>query len=262
MAVQTNGNGTAFASPTSNVAKGVTVTITVTPDKGYKLDKLTATDNSGKTLTLTKKNDTTYTFTMPASAVKVSATFVKEPTKTGFNDVADSAWYADAVQYAVDKGMMNGIGNNLFAPEATTNRGMIVTVLYRLDGEPNASASSFVDVAGDAYYAKAVAWASANGIVNGYGNGKFGPNDAITREQFAAILYRYAQYKGYDVTAVASLDAFSDAQTVSAYAVPALRWAVGAGVVNGSDGKLNPQSGATRAQAAQLLMNFCENVAK
>ena len=260
--VQTNGNGTAFASPTSNVAKGVTVTITVIPDKGYKLDKLTATDNSDKTLTLTKKNDTTYTFTMPASAVKVSATFVKEPTKTGFNDVAGSAWYADAVQYAVDKGMMNGIGNNLFAPEAVTNRGMIVTVLYRLDGEPNVSASSFVDVAGDAYYAKAVAWASANGIVNGYGNGKFGPNDAITREQFAAILYRYAQYKGYDVTAVASLDAFSDAQTVSAYAVPALRWAVGAGVVNGSNGELNPQSGATRAQAAQLLMNFCENVAK
>ena len=255
-------NGGVTASPSSNVAKGATVTITVTPDKGYKLDKLTATDNSGKTLTLTKKNDTTYTFTMPASAVKVSATFVKEPTKTDFNDVADSAWYADAVQYAVDKGMMNGIGNNLFAPEAVTNRGMIVTVLYRLDGEPNVSASSFVDVAGDAYYAKAVAWASANGIVNGYGNGKFGPNDAITREQFAAILYRYAQYKGYDVTAVASLDAFSDAQTVSAYAVPALRWAVGAGVVNGSNGELNPQSGATRAQAAQLLMNFCENVAK
>ena len=255
-------NGGVTASPTSNVAKGATVTITVTPDKGYKLDKLTATDNSGKTLTLTKKNDTTYTFTMPALAVKVSATFVKEPTKTDFNDVADSAWYADAVQYAVDKGMMNGIGNNLFAPEAVTNRGMIVTVLYRLDGEPNVSASSFVDVAGDAYYAKAVAWANANGIVNGYGNGKFGPNDAITREQFAAILYRYAQYKDYDVTAVASLDAFSDAQTVSAYAVPALRWAVGAGVVNGSDGKVNPQSGATRAQAAQLLMNFCENVAK
>ena len=256
------------ASP-SNAAKGKTVTITLSPDKGYKLDKLTVTDGSGKTVSTTKKSDTVYTFTMPASQVKVNVSYVKEdsavtePT-TGFSDVAASAWYADAVKYVVDKGMMNGVGNGKFAPDGTTSRGMIVTVLYRLEGEPAVSAASFTDVAADAYYAKAVAWASANGIVTGYGNGKFGPNDAITREQFAAILYRYAQYKKYDVSVGENTNilSYNDAQSVSSYAVPAIQWACGAGVMNGSSGYLTPKSGATRAQAAQLLMNFCENVQK
>ena len=261
-------NGGVNASP-SNAAKGKTVTITLSPDKGYKLDKLTVTDGSGKTVSTTKKSDTVYTFTMPASQVKVNVSYVKEdsavtePT-TGFSDVAASAWYADAVKYAVDKGMMNGVGNGKFAPDGTTSRGMIVTVLYRLEGEPAVSAASFSDVAADAYYTKAVAWASANGIVTGYGNGKFGPNDAITREQFAAILYRYAQYKKYDVSVGENTNilSYNDAQSVSSYAVPAIQWACGAGVMNGSSGYLTPKSGATRAQAAQLLMNFCENVQK
>ena len=259
-------NGGVNASP-SSAAKGATITITLSPDKGYKLDKLTVTDGSGKTISTTKKSDTVYTFTMPASAVKVSVSYVKDdsavvkPT-TGFSDVAATAWYANAVKYAVDKGMMNGVGGNKFAPDGVTNRGMIVTVLYRLENEPTASAASFTDVASGAYYANAVAWASANGIVTGYGNGKFGPNDSITREQFAAILYRYAQYKKYDVSAAASLDGYTDAQSVSSYAVPAVQWACGAGVMNGSNGRLTPKSGATRAQAAQLLMNFCEKTAK
>ena len=261
-------NGGVNASP-SNAAKGKTITITLSPDKGYKLGSLTVTDGSGKTISTTKKSDTVYTFTMPASQVKVGVTYVKEdstvtePT-TGFSDVAASAWYADAVKYAVDKGMMNGIGSGKFAPDGTTSRGMIVTVLYRLEGEPAVSAASFTDVAADAYYAKAVAWASANGIVTGYGNGKFGPNDAITREQFAAILYRYAQYKKYDVSVGENTNilSFEDAQSISSYAIPAIQWACGAGVMNGSNGYLTPKSGATRAQAAQLLMNFCENVKK
>ena len=253
-------------SVSTSIAKGGdTVTITAESDKGYKLDTLTVTDGSGKTISTTKKSDTVYTFTMPTSDVKVGVTYVKddsaavEPT-TGFTDVADSAWYANAVKYAVDKDMMNGVGNNKFAPDGVTSRGMIVTVLYRLENEPSAAAASFTDVASGAYYANAVAWASANGIVTGYSNGKFGPNDKITREEFAAILYRYAQYKKYDVSASASLDGYTDAQSISSYAVPAVQWACGAGVMNGSNGRLTPKSGVTRAQVAQLLMNFCEEV--
>ena len=254
-------NGNVNASP-SNAAKGKTITITVTPDKGYELDTLTAADGSGKAVELTKKSDTTYTFTMPASSVKVSASFAK--VKQSFDDVKTGDWFAKAVDYAADQGMMNGVGNNKFAPDAATTRGMIVTVLYRLENEPTVGSAAFTDVHDGEYYAKAVAWASANGIVNGYGNGKFGPNDAITREQFAAILYRYAQYKGYDVSVGESTNilSYADAQSISEYAIPALQWACGAGVMNGAGGKLLPKDNATRAQAAQLLMNFCENAVK
>ena len=254
-------NGNVNASP-SNAAKGKTITITVTPDKGYELATLTAADGSGKAVELTKKSDTTYVFTMPASSVKVSASFAK--VKQSFDDVKNDDWFAKAVDYAVDQGMMNGVGGNKFAPDAATTRGMIVTVLYRLEGEPSVGSAAFTDVHDGEYYAKAVAWASANGIVNGYGSGKFGPNDAITREQFAAILYRYAQYKGYDVSVGESTNilSYADAQSVSEYAVPALQWACGAGVMNGANGKLLPKANATRAQAAQLLMNFCESAVK
>lgn len=254
-------NGNVNASP-ANAAKGKTITIAVTPDKGYELDTLTAADGSGKAVELTKKSDVTYTFTMLPSSVKVSASFAK--IKQSFGDVKTGDWFAKAVDYAVDQGMMNGVGNNKFAPDAATTRGMIVTVLYRLEGEPAVGSASFTDVHDGEYYAKAVAWASANGIVTGYGDGKFGPNDAITREQFAAILYRYAKYKGYDVSVGENTNilSYTDAQSVSEYAVPALQWAGGAGVMNGASGKLLPKDNATRAQTAQLLMNFCENVVK
>ena len=137
---------------------------------------------------------------------------------------------------------MNGTADNTFSPKAHTTRGMVVTVLYRLENQPSTSAASFTDVTSGAYYANAVAWANANGIVSGYGSGKFGPNDKVTREQLAAILYRYAQYKKYDVSGAKSLDGYTDAQSVSSYAVPALQWANAAGVVTGKSGsKLDPK---------------------
>ena len=257
-------NGGVNASP-SKAAKGKTITITLSPDKGYKLDKLTVTDGSGKSIATTKKSDTVYTFTMPASQVKVGVSYVKidsEPAQTtGYSDVAANDWFADAVQYVSDKGMMNGTGKNTFGPQLTTTRGMIVTVLYRLEKEPAASAASFTDVASGEYYTNAVAWANANGIVTGYGNGKFGPNDTITREQLAAILYRYAQFKKFGTSASADLNSYVDAQSVSSYAVPAVQWACGAGIVNGKTGnKLDPKGSATRAEVAAMLMRFCENV--
>ena len=256
-------NGGVNASP-SNAEKGATITITLSPDKGYKLDKLTVTDGSGKTVSTVKKSDTVYTFTMPASAVKVGVSYVKAtetPSKTKFNDVSANDWFASAVDYVTGKGMMNGTADNTFSPKANTTRGMVVTVLYRLENQPSTSAASFTDVASGAYYANAVAWANANGIVSGYGSGKFGPNDKVTREQLAAILYRYAQYKKYDVSGAKSLDGYTDAQSVSSYAVPALQWANAVGVVTGKSGnKLDPKGNATRAEVAAMLMRFCENV--
>lgn len=258
-------NGGVNASP-SSAEKGATITITLSPDKGYKLDKLTVTDGSGKTVSTVKKSDTVYTFTMPASAVKVGVSYVKAtetPSETKFNDVSANDWFASAVDYVTGKGMMNGTADNTFSPKANTTRGMVVTVLYRLENQPSTSAASFTDVASGAYYANAVAWANANGIVSGYGSGKFGPNDKVTREQLAAILYRYAQYKKYDVSVGEDTNilSYDDAQSISTYAIPAIQWACGAGVVTGKSGsKLDPKGNATRAEVAAMLMRFCENV--
>lgn len=258
-------NGGVNASP-SSAEKGAVITITLSPDKGYKLDKLTVTDGSGKTVSTVKKSDTVYTFTMPASAVKVGVSYVKAtetPSETKFNDVSANDWFASAVDYVTGKGMMNGTADNTFSPKANTTRGMVVTVLYRLENQPSTSAASFTDVASGAYYANAVAWANANGIVSGYGSGKFGPNDKVTREQLAAILYRYAQYKKYDVSVGEDTNilSYNDAQSISSYAIPAIQWACGAGVVTGKSGsKLDPKGNATRAEVAAMLMRFCENV--
>ena len=258
-------NGGVNASP-SSAEKGATITITLSPDKGYKLDKLTVTDGSGKTVSTVKKSDTVYTFPMPASAVKVGVSYVKAtetPSETKFNDVSANDWFASAVDYVTGKGMMNGTADNTFSPKANTTRGMVVTVLYRLENQPSTSVASFTDVASGAYYANAVAWANANGIVSGYGSGKFGPNDKVTREQLAAILYRYAQYKKYDVSVGEDTNilSYDDAQSISSYAIPAIQWACGAGVVTGKSGsKLDPKGNATRAEVAAMLMRFCENV--
>ncbi len=258
-------NGGVNASP-STAEKGATITITLSPDKGYTLGKLTVTDGSGKTVSTVKKSDTVYTFTMPASAVTVGVSYVKTnetPSETKFNDVSANDWFASAVDYVTDRGMMNGTGTNTFGPKANTTRGMVVTVLYRLENEPSTAAASFTDVASGAYYANAVAWANANGIVSGYGNGKFGPNDKVTREQLAAILYRYAQYKKYDVSVGEDTNImdFDDVRQISSYAVPAIQWACGAGVMSGkSTYTLDPKGDATRAEVAAMLMRFCENV--
>ena len=157
---------------------------------------------------------------------------------------------------------MTGVSGSSFGPNIDTTRGMIVTILYRLENQPaGAETAVFGDVKATQYYANAIAWANANGIVTGYGNGLFGPNDAITREQMAAILYRYAQYKGYDVSAVSDLTAFSDAANVSGYAVDAMKWANAAGLINGvTSSTLVPENSAVRAQAASILMRFCENI--
>ena len=177
-----------------------------------------------------------------------------------FTDVNTTDWYHDAVQYVYDKGMMSGTSATSFAPNETTSRGMIVTVLHRMEGTPVASGAVFMDVSSSQWYANAVAWASANNIVGGYGSGLFGPGDPITREQMSSILYRYSQYKGYPVSASGSLAAFPDAAQTSSYAVDAMNWAVGSGLIAGVSGNLDPKGSATRAQVATILQRYCENV--
>lgn len=245
-------NGGVNASP-SNAEKGATITITLSPNKGYKLDKLTVTDGSGKSVSTVKKSDTVYTFTMPASAVTVGVSYAKAdetPSKTTFNDVSANDWFASAVDYVTGKGMMNGTAANTFSPKANTTRGMLMTVLARHAGEDTTG--------GSVWYEKGMNWAKANGVSDGTN-----PQVNITREQLAAMLYRYAQNKKYDVSGAKSLDGYTDAQSVSSYAVPALQWANAAGVVTGKSGsKLDPKGYATRAEVAAMLMRFCENVEK
>ena len=177
-----------------------------------------------------------------------------------FSDVREQDWFREAVQYVYHRGMMNGTSDSTFAPYATTTRGMIVTILHRLEDSPEAAPAAFTDVSAGAYYAAPVAWASANGIVNGYSDTVFKPDNPITREQLAAILYRYAQYKNVDVSRKNELLQFSDRAAVSPYAVDAVSWAVDAGLITGIDGRLEPAGSANRAQVATILMRFCENV--
>ena len=229
----------------STAKKGDTVTVTVTPDAGYQLDKLTITDAKGKTVDVTKKSDGKYTFTMPEGKVTITPTFSKiedvKPSKNGFDDVASSDWFADAVKYVSDKGLMSGTGSDKFAPSATTTRAMLMTVLARYAGEDTTG--------GATWYEKSMNWAKAKGVSDGTN-----PNADITREQLVTMMYRYAGSPKAD----GKLDSFSDAASVSTYAADAMQWAVANGIVNGSNGKLNPQNNATRAEVAAILMRFCE----
>ncbi len=178
-----------------------------------------------------------------------------------FRDVADDMWYRDAVAYVFDRGLMKGINETTFAPSLSTERGMIVTILHRLEGEPNAAASAFTDVAAGEWYTDAVAWGAANGVVKGYSDTIFKPTQDITREQLAAILYRYAQLKGYDTSKRADLSVYTDAGDISAYALEAMQWAVAEELISGvTSYTLVPSGRADRAQVAMILMRFCERI--
>ena len=228
--------------------RGDTVTITVKPDNGFKLDELTVIDKNGNELKLTDKGNGKYTFTMPASKVEVNATFVKEVETSPFSDVSTSAYYYEAVKWAQEKGITGGIGNGLFGPNQPCTRAQIVTFLWRAAGSPEPKTmSSFADVSMDAYYAKAVAWAVENGITTGTGDGKFSPDATCTRAQSVTFLFR-AIGKLVDSKAE-----FSDVLTDSYYA-NAVAWAVENGVTNGiGDGLFGPDNSCTRAQIVTFL---------
>ena len=187
-----------------------------------------------------------------------------EETETiSFLDVKENDWFYEAVSYAVENGLMSGMSEDIFAPNTPLTREMLAVVLYNVEGQPESTeANTFTDVKGDMWYTDAILWANENGIVAGYDNSAYGVGDLITREQFATILYRYAQFKGYDTTQGGmAVREFSDYENISDYARPAMAWAVNAGIMGGmDDGTLMPQGKATRAEAATMLMNFCENM--
>lgn len=254
----TNG---AVAADKKTASKGTTVTVTASPSKGYVVDAVKVVDKDGKDVAVTVK-DGKYVFTMPASAVTVTGSFKAEtpaPVALPFTDVKSGNWFYDAVKYAYAQGLMTGTSATTFAPNGTMNRAMIVTVLYRLEKSPAVTgASKFTDVPAGQWYSDAVAWAAANKIVNGYDETTFGPMNAVTREQMAAILFRYEQVKGLEnVTLEENLNRFPDQNKISAYAIPALQWAVGQKIINGNaDGTLDPTGTATRAQVAQIFTNL------
>ena len=253
--VEATQGGTVTADPTAAKA-GATVTLTPVPDRGYQVGSVAVTDRFGDAVAVTEQADGTYTFTMPNGQVTVTVTFAEAPLP--FPDVTEGDWFYDAVRYAYETGLMDGVGDNLFAPNSETTRAQLVTILYRLAGQPAVSGDlPFPDVESGTWYTDAVAWAAENGIVNGVSDTEFAPGDDITREQLAAILYRYAAYQGYDVSQRADLSGFGDASSISPYAQEALSWAHAQGLVLGfEDGSLRPQGTASRAQIAAVLMRF------
>lgn len=179
-----------------------------------------------------------------------------------FTDVASGSWYAEAVQYVSENGLMSGTGGGKFSPGTPMSRAMLATVLHRMDGAPApASAAGFSDVPQGAYYERAVNWAAENKIVSGIGGGRFGSESHITRQDLAVMLYRYGSFKGYDLSNVSNLAEFSDNDRIAGYARQAMQWAVGAGILHGDSGRLMPTGEATRAQVAVMLMRFVQNVA-
>lgn len=272
VAVETAQHGKVTSSA-SRAGSDTTVTLTAVPDEGYALESLTVTENSsGSEVKTTDQGDGTFTFIMPAGSVTVEAVFLPEDTAyddgeesplAAYTDLDTEAWYHDGIHYCLEEGLMNGTGDGLFSPDATLTRAQAVTVLWRLENEPAVNDTmSFADVAEEQWYSEAVRWAASEKLVEGYSDTEFGTGDAITREQLAAILSRYAAYKGYDVSADGDLGVFTDASEISDWAYEAMQWAYGVGLMEGDAGILNPTGDTRRCEFATMMMRFVENIAK
>ena len=261
-------HGSVTISP-KNPEKGDQVIIAPAPDDGYTVDAVIVTDSSGKTIAVTPNEDGTYTFTQPDEKVTITVTFRQMADSSdcprdescpmaAFADTELDAWYHDGVHYCLESDLMVGTGQTTFEPDAVITRGMIVTILWRLEGSPIVDHPMvYDDVNSEDWYGDAVRWADSIGVVTGYGNNKFGPNDPITREQMAAMLWRYAGSPDADGT----LSAFADGAQTSDWAQPAMIWAVAQELLTGVDqNQLEPQGQATRAQAATILMRFAQNM--
>ena len=246
-------HGTVRAS-LGNASEGSTIRLTVTPDEGYSLANLIVRDERGRRIDVAKSGGV-YRFVMPAGDVTIEAVFAQGTTVLPFTDVSTYDWFYEYVKYVYDNGIMDGIDVGVFGPGITTTRAMLVTMLYRVAGEPYVSGTNdFADVAANTWYTDAVTWASKNGIVTGVDVGVFNPNGAITREQLATILYRYAEYVGEDVSARASLSRFTDTGSISAYARDAMSWAVAEGILDGRTAtELAPTGECTRAEVATMI---------
>ena len=278
VSVDKTANGVVTASPKS-ASKGSVVTITVAPDEGYQLNRLTVTGRNGDDIAATATENGQYTFVMPAGKVTVTASFVEKrwdlayrgcpkddtcPIRP-FADAKTTDWYHAGVHFCLDNGLMVGYADEAFRPYGDVTRGQIVTILWRLEGSPIVDREAYSDTRKDLFCYNAVRWAAANGVAMGYEDGSFAPNEAITREQFAAILWRYAKLKGYDVSVGEDTNIldYDDAFTVSSYAVAAIQWACGSGMINGTSAhELSPKDATSRAQAATMFMRYCAEIVK
>ena len=256
-------NGTVTTSP-SRPEEGDAVTITPKPDEGFEVDEILVKDEDGKEIEVTQNPDGTYTFTQPDGKVTITVTFRCDGGELcpghHLTDVSKDAWYHAAVDYAVEHGIMEGVSETEFSPNTEVTRAQAVQILYNLEGQPTVDGDNeFTDVFG--WYEAAVTWAAQTGVATGYGDGTFQPGDNITRQEFAQMLYNYAKYKGYDLSAEGDLSQFPDSGSVANWAEAAMRWANGNELINGhDDGTIDAAGTAIRAQAASILMKFDQNL--
>ena len=262
---------------------GTTITVTVSPDDGYETSGIFVLTETGKNVALTEIGNGKYTFKMPASDVTVFAAFEKtEQVDTPatadcpkdrtcpiwpYSDASTTAWYHDGVHFCIEHDIMQGYPGMLFGPNDNTTRAQVVTMLWRLEGSPVVNyLMSFEDVEVGSWYAEAVRWAASTGVVEGYSDEAFGPNDNITREQLVTIMWRYAKFKGVDVSVGENTNilSYTDAFDVAEWAIPAMQWACGAGVIKGIETNngmsLAPASNASRAQIATIFQRYCEDI--
>jgi len=258
--VERTENGSVSVTP-KYPGEGDKVTIKTASKAGYMLVGIVVTDKKGNEVRLINNGDGTYSFTQPVGKVKIRVDYEPERCLSEeFTDLDSDAWYHEAVEYVLRQGLLIGVGEGLFAPCLEMSRGMFVTALWSLEGKPVVNyALNFNDATTDSWYTEAVRWAASLGIVSGYGNGDFGAEDPLTREQLACVLWRYAKYKGIDVSAGEDTDilSYNDAFKISEYAIPAMQWVCGAGIIDGKDGGiLDPKGFATRAEGTQMLMRY------
>ena len=263
-------NGAVTTSP-SRPEEGDAVTITPKPDEGFEVDEILVKDEDGEEIKVTQNPDGTYTFTQPDGKVTITVTFRCDGGELcpGHNltDVSKEAWYHAAVDYAVAHGIMEGMSATTFSPTTEVTRAQAVQILYNLEGKPDISDENlgypYEDVNAQAWYGDAVYWARITGVATGYGDGTFQPGDSITRQEFAQMLYNYAKYKGYDLSAEGDLSQFPDSGSVANWAETAMSWANGNELINGHDnGTIDAGGTAIRAQAASILMRFDQNLVK
>ena len=262
------GNGTVSVSP-QRPAKGDKVTVRLTPNKGYQIKGLTVTDKDGNRVSVTDNGDGTYTFTQPDGRVTITAEFeLMEAGSTGcakdgtcpiaeFSDASPTAWYHDGVHYCLENGMMHGYGNGEFRPNSNVTRAEVAQILYNREGRPSANAGgAFKDVPKDMWCFSAVTWGQEKGLLKGYNDGGFRPGESITREQLAAIIWRYAG----SPAAEGSLS-FTDANSIASYAKDAALWAAREGIIGGyNDGSFGPGRSATRAETATILARYINSL--
>ena len=253
-------HGAVTVDPT-HPRQGDPVTITAQPDEGYEVGEVTVTRPDGSEVELTENSDGTWGFTQPGESVTIAVTFRCDGGElcpsAHLTDVELGTWYHEAVDYVVEHGIMAGVSATAFQPNGSLTRGQVVQILHNLEGKPEETAEApFTDTAGH-WALEAIAWAAQNNVVAGYDDGTFGPEKLVTREEFAQMMYNYAKFKGYDLTAGGDLAQFPDAGAISDWAETALSWANGKGLINGHDnGTIDPQGNTTRAQAASIMKNF------